>query len=209
MVELRTDSRLMMDQIIYYKTGHFSVEAGKLDGERVEVEFAHNLPFTPLIFGVYATTPDFADAKDFNVQFGAVSVNLFADEAKIHGMVYNFSGQNIEFYYRIYGFEPSNSSEHLQTTAGDAHGFIINSGKFNYRKLYQAGIADIQNNQATILHGLGYRPQVMLWQEWNDGAIEPFSESLGGNRAIVNDTSLTVSSTMKRVHYRIYYDEVH
>lgn len=96
---------------------------------------------------------------------------------------------------------------------------LIYYSEWNYQKIhlqgnttlsYSAGFADYT---ATIIHGLGYKPNVRIWLDWGDGLIQDardddFDYALS---TIVRDTTIVVrlsnysgSSGNLKIYYRIY-----
>ena len=124
---------------------------------------------------------------------------------------YGNENLNQKLYYRIYGFEPSNSTAKVGKTQKDAKNFILNTD-YNYCKLYKKGIV---TSDSTILHNLGYKPFVLAWEEYEPlGTITPCWIS-GGTEDGFAEISTTPTSVKisvvqpnTKIHYRIYYDEV-
>ena len=130
-------------------------------------------------------------------------------------MDYANTNTNQRLYYRLYGFEPSNSTAQIGSTQKDAKQFMINTD-YNYCKLYKKGVLD---TNGSVKHNLGYTPLVLAWQEyaWRNPApslISPCWMSGGDDTNIasvtVTPTEISVVGipTNGKLHYRIYYDEV-
>lgn len=204
-----------MDKIIYFKSGELSVNS--------PVEFAHNLAFTPLLFGVCAFNSDYSDSRPIpyvEVFGGGVgyACTAIAYPNKIH---LEYSNLNLDppgkMYYRIFGFEPSDSRANTPITSKYAKQFIINTD-YNYCKLLKKGFVDCSpNSTATVNHNLGYIPQAIIWQQDQSGSIVipnrismPQPDLPSALQAIdVTNNSIVVhnASGQNRYHYRIYYDE--
>lgn len=193
-----------MDKIIYFSEG--SVDTGQT------VTLSHGLSFIPLVFGVCAFNSDFSDSRTipynyttasnsitFDIQSTATNVSLtFSDQ----------SGSQSKMYYRIYGFEPTNSSAAVAPTNEHAKKFVLNTD-YNYCKLYKKGI---QNGDGSVAHNLGYIPQVLVWREASN-AIYPVEQStpsdpISNYPEQVQVTTQNISfQNIGKAHYRIYYDE--
>lgn len=211
-----------LDKIVYMNTRSFSVPAGGFNDQI----FAHNLPFTPLILGQWSFDSTFATAYDANSgpRFGVggtllLQTALYSDATNITIFNSNNQGSPVTVYWRIYGFMPSTVSETAPFTASTADDFIIDTDQ-NYSKLFLSGVtasSSTLGSSVTVTHGLGYRPQVLVWSEdssyttWTGSyAIEG---SAGNNRVQVgtDDITLLRDSTFLpspvRFHYRMYIDD--
>ena len=201
-----------MDKIVYYKSGEVMPNNGGL----YRYIDTFNLGFIPLIFATLSFTEDFSDTK-MNEMISpdniTISLQAFSDGITLD--YYNTSNPNQKLYYRIYAFEPSNSTASVGKTQKDAKQFILNTD-YNYCKLYKKGVV---TTNTTITHNLGYVPFVLAWNEnkWVNpapGVITPcwFSgaEDSGIPSVSVTSSAVTISGvpTNGKVHYRIYYDEV-
>ena len=191
-----------MDKIVYFKSG--SLNAGQYD-----VDIQHGLSFTPLLFGVCAFNSDFSDARGVPYQMQTMSDSVqftaSANGTNVRVSYINYSGSPSQIYYRLYGFEPSNSSATVPATSGNASQFVLNTD-YNYCKLFQKGTASVNS---TVNHNLGYIPQVLVWQVAN-GWTSPVAISDDNASVIITDQSLIFNFPYLGVdsfHYRIYYDE--
>ncbi len=199
-----------MDKIVYYKSG----EIMPSDNEIYVDNF--DLGFIPLVFATLSYTEDFSDTKmSSTIAEDGTTIILQAYSDGVTIQYKNPNNPNQKLYYRIYGFEPSNSTASVGKTQKDAKQFILNTD-YNYCKLYKKGIA---TSNIIIPHNLGYVPLVLAWQEnkWNNpapGIVTPcwFSGAEDSNIASVSVTSSEVQisgiPTNAKVHYRIYYEEV-
>ena len=199
-----------MDKIVYYKSG----ELLPTGNTAVYVD-TYNLGFIPLTFAVFSFSEDFSDTRmDIMMTYNddvSIVMNTYADGVTIQYV--NNNDQNKKLYYRIYGFEPSNSMASVGKTQKDAKQFILNTD-YNYCKLHSKGIAD---SDTTITHNLGYCPFVLAWQEgkWgSESVISPCwisgAEDIGYPNIITTPNTLVISGLQnnKKVHYRIYYEEI-
>lgn len=206
-----------MDKIVYYKSGELLPN----NGHSAQTIDNFNLGFIPLIFAVFSFDKDFTDTRmDFMYSINndvTIIVNAYSDSVRID--YWNTPNPNKKLYYRVYGFEPSNSRASVGYTQKDAKEFILNTD-YNYCKLYKKGVVD---SDTTITHNLGYVPFVLAWEEdkWTNpapGVITPCwlsgGESPGTSWSVpsisVTDKTVKIDGipTNGKVHYRIYYDEV-
>jgi hypothetical protein len=171
-----------MDKIIYYTDYNTSVS------DITTITIPHGLPTAPLVFGVWATNPDFVDSR--NLDEGkdpwnrVLESSAYADMQNVYLRLtpdYNAQGYvQTDFYVRIFGFEPGSNwdglvlkGKKIAPTSKYAKEFIINTD-YNYLKLVKAGeittTYDPTDQSWRFPHNLGYVPQVLLW--WSFGADE-------------------------------------
>ena len=204
-----------MDKIVYYKSGEV-MPGGTPSSYQQEYIDNFNLGFIPLIFAVFSFTEDFSDSRMDHMTTYNDSCIITID-ARMDGIVIGYANTDLnkKLYYRIYAFEPSNSTASVGKTQKDAKQFILNTD-YNYCKLYKKGIV---TSDTTITHNLGYTPFVLAWQEspWTNpspGIITPCWRSGATDSnfpdIITTNTTVTISGipNNNKVHYRIYYDEV-
>lgn len=187
-----------MDKIIYFKERLIPVSS-----KQGSITFSAELPFCPLVFGVWSTTPDFTVCQPF-IQGGIMSartMDFVIDSVSMHAtslngvptiMLSNYFTSVHDYYVRIYGFMPTDKELPANITSDQAKNLILSSD-FNYRKLAMAGVLPYtidmttgQSSTVTINHGLGYLPQVMAWLEFEHSSspgeidIIPFEFSQRG-----------------------------
>lgn len=162
-----------MDKITYFYEG-------KISGTYANIN--HDLPFAPLVFGVWSKTSDFSEPHSFsyaNIQDPLTdehiieSVGITSNKVSSGNYIYvdkNYTPGDI--YVRIYGFEPDDSYANVGSTSKKAKEFILNTD-YNYRKIAKKGKVEVAHTEGgatyfdpvTIDHNLGYKPQVMVWYE--------------------------------------------
>ena len=201
-----------MDKIIYFVEGNITAGQSK--------NIIHNLDFTPLIFGVCAFNSDFSDSRalpyEYFTQDNTVAFTIFADGTKIQIGYDDYNQPSSKAYYRIYAFEPSNSSAVVPATSNNANKFILNTD-YNYCKLYKKGTVS-GNTDTFIGHNLGYLPQVLAWSEDSSGLVIPIESNNWEDPITNTPTGVAVGTTtiqfkfagagLGTIHYRIYYDEI-
>lgn len=205
-----------MDKIIYFKEIFVPV-SNKQDSLNIDT----GLPFCPLVFGVWSTTPDFTVCQPF-IQGGMVSprtgdfvtesVSILANMINGDSSIILSSHFNSvhSYYVRIYGFMPTDQDFQASITSNHAQKMMLSSD-FNYRKLAIAGVlpytVDIvgykpQASTITINHNLGYLPQAMVWLETsfsdspNDKDIIPFEFSQQGTDFAPNGEVILTNSSV-------------
>lgn len=145
--------------------------------------FRHNLPFTPLLAGVWSLDSDFTTAHDITNVWAEYSatplvydmrfkyrLDFAADETYIYVSCENYTSSDVTIYIKLTGFIPPDYSGDV-TELFDDSSFTLNSD-YVYRKIAFAGSVDIADAgfDVNISHNLGYVPQVRTWEErlWYD-----------------------------------------
>lgn len=204
-----------IDKIIYKDEGSFTINA--LDF--FDKVFAHNLPFAPLLLGTWSTTPDFSISYDFGSgPLGgnpfAINNSISANSSQVTISTTNNTNTSVTFYYKIYGFQPADQNLDVPYTSSSADTYTFNTD-FNYSKLYlneirsqPAGVNGIQN----IVHNLGYRPQILCWQEISGNISPTVVADLGIAffTCAVTTTSVQLnfdSAPAMRIHVKVYLDD--
>lgn len=201
------------DKVIYMASGSFSASAGS-----TTQNIAHGLPFKPLLDGTWSTDSTFALSYDMGSgPVSTVAGALFNIEADVSSdstnaiiTVGKATAGSTTIYYRIFGFEPSTDNLSADYTANSADSFILNLD-YNYTKLYDANAV---TTSTVVSHGLGYKPQVSMWEE-TSGTIRKKNENRNGTAANTYTTITTTAVTITfdgsapagtKAHYRIYLD---
>lgn len=194
-------------------SGSFSASFGS-----TTENIAHGLPFKPLLDGTWSTDPTFALSYDMGGgPISTVAGALFNIQADVSSdgtnaiiTVGKATAGTSTIHYRIFGFEPSTDNLAAPYTSDAADSYILNTD-YNYTKLYDASAV---TTSTVISHGLGYRPQVSMWEE-TSGTIRKKNENRNGSAA---NTYTTISTTAvaitfdgsapvgTKAHYRIYLD---
>lgn len=204
------NSDYQSDKIVYFKEGTF------ITTDTIQ----HGLSFTPLVFGVWSTDSDFSSVNtlgelDTGTDPGYVPVLSAECQANSTTISLQSAGntQNSTLFYRVYAFEPDDSTADVAATSDKAKTFILNTD-YNYCKLKDTGVFTQANQEFS--HNLGYIPQVMAWVRF----IYPstFIQPLSGASEFTN-YGLTVTTNklifgnipipglIDKIYWRIYYDE--
>ena len=199
-----------MDKIILFKDGSFTQST----------EIAHNLSFIPLTFGVWSTDSDFTstntiaglDSNPVLPYTPLLSVELYASATKLK-LESAGNTNNTPIYYRIYGIEPSGSTQTAPATNTSANKFILNTD-YNYTKLMATG--EFTSAGQEYQHNLGYIPQVLTWVK-TSFVGEPVIEYLSsaseytGIKVTVTENKIICGAMpsvfVDKIYWRIYYDE--
>lgn len=213
-----------IDIIVYLNSGSATVPS---PSGGLQILVPHRFPFIPLVGGSWDITPSFNTNFDystgtipsanptapFNVQ-----LDISADATNVIIDTLNVSGSSAGIYYRIDALEPSDSHADIPFTASSGSPFILNTDN-NYTKLFMEGVINAVTPSSTqsIIHNLGYRPQVSAWTTDFLGILRPvnLTSIIGGDpgNVAVKPTSTTVdfiigsASNTVRIDYRIYIDE--
>lgn len=158
------DSRFLTPYIVYSREFAISVPA---DGF-ARTNFAHNLPFLPLLVGQWSNSPNFEPSYDLAMRMpvflGARPKRVCqvgADKQNIYFDLADNAGENCVFYFRIMALAPPDFYGDISTIYRDKTNFNFDS-RMNYPK-----IADFQKvgESGVISHNLGFLPQVKFWSE--------------------------------------------
>lgn len=210
-----------LDKVILLKTGQVSL-GGYPSYQQVVIP--HGLPFTPLVTGNWSTFSDFSVAYEFTLGPIANPLrNLFlyatairADATNIIIDFTNFGDPAVTLYYRVFGFQPSDSNAVIAPTAVLSDNLTFSSD-YNYAKLLLAGKSVVPDGIIVIPHNLGYMPQVLGWYE-QAGSVYPITQAVQGPPATrVNGIEVTSSQIIldnttgggpsMTYHYRVYLDD--
>lgn len=202
---LLVNSDYPFDKIVYMDSGSFTIPAFGFNDESIP----NPLTFTPLMMGTWSLDPSFDVSYDLGTLFSSfINTGIEANPTDIIIRTNNSTSSSVTFYYRIFGFEPSNSNQTAQYTASVADDFILNTD-YNYSKLFDA---DVISANTTVEHDQGHRVQVLVWVQNGDTiTFKPHSDvDITSNNvtAEVTDSSVIFSfySTSALIHYRIYLD---
>lgn len=216
------DSDYPFDKIIFQDSGSFSAAPGF-----TAYIVNHNLPFTPLMKGVWSTDPNFSvtynigdgvpTTDPFN-PFSTQGVDVYANSTQAVMAFIRNAGAAQTVYIRMWGLMPSTVSDIAPMTSSGADNFTINSD-YNYTKLLLSGVTLASSSPGTVetvAHNLGYYPQTDVWAE-HDGNTYLLSYTqilnglpdTGGSIITTNDLRMHRTyypSSTWRFHYRIYKD---
>jgi len=193
------------------------------------VYIPHDYSFIPLMWGSWALDASYSTLYGLNS--GPVSaaptvspfsslMKVRADATQIILEGQNYTGSTVNFYARIFGFEPTTADQFLDGTSPVGDGFQFNTD-YNYTKLYLHDYIDQAAGTGspvsrTIPHGLGTNTQIITWKE-DAGVVTPLTIHDGGEFQVedvvvsIDNTNITFtfsgSHPALRVHYRCYIDE--
>lgn len=206
-----------MDKVVYLKSG-----SDVCDNHTIVL--AHGLPFAPLINGYWSFTSDFSTCYEFSsgtfpspnpsFLFSRTVEVQYADTTNIRLPTTDLVGDSKPFYYRIFGFQPDDSNVLLPPLMSSGDNFFIDTD-YNMMKLYQVGHVTVAPlGSATVTHGLGYLPHMLLWVNQGSTGFTPIT--YGSDSTIdtitneVTTTSVIFTNTnsfqSSRFDYRIYTD---
>lgn len=204
-----------MDKIILFKTGSFVSK----------IEIANDLSFTPLIFGVWSTSPNFTTTNPLGdsasaSEYGYTPPTAVDCIALANKLILTTTGKNADsqtIYYRLYAMAPPEANADTPLTSKFAKQFVLNTD-YNYRKIRAKGTFTQAGQSFT--HALGYYPQVMAWIQYKsipsvpnfDRGIQPILVSASDYGVIVTTSEIKLPSDfpfslVDRIIWRVYYDE--
>lgn len=206
-----------MDKIVFFSEGELSNWGS--------ASIQHDLGFAPLVFGVFSFSSDFSDSRPLPYEevtaTDSTSCDLYSASDFVYVTFQNQSGTHPKIYYRIYGFEPSDSTAVVAPTSEHAEKFVLNTD-YNYCKLFKKGTL---TSDGTVTHNLGYVPQVLAWLEQKDPSDPsrvyetPIDNSIPTDPVTSSPFYVAVTTTsvifsgyssqawFSKLHYRIYFDE--
>lgn len=184
------------DMISYYKRWNFTIPANGAG----TVSYNHNLPYTPLVFGVWADNDAFTNSKPCSD--GWFGIALSADSTKIYAqydMSTKSSATNVKM--RVYGYTPTTYTKYTPASADSSTPLILSTDEeyaplifegcftskivtsasqntekaYNVKNGYQKHTETC--NTVSIYHNLPTLPNVMLWGEGTDGKIKQVGEA--------------------------------
>lgn len=123
------------DMITYYK--EYSVTMN--DQATQTITFAHNLPYKPLLFGVFSKTPDFASSYTLNnAPLSSISVSSDSTNIRLYRTDSFSLWKNKKIYFRIYGFAPITWTGDCAPTARTSSNLLLDTDR-QYCPLVCAG----------------------------------------------------------------------
>ena len=182
------------------------------------VTIRHNLPFIPLLIGIWSTNPNFTPCLDISNYIGSgigndMQLNACgADATNVFVEGFNEASSSKNLYFKLLAFAPPDYTEETPNLL-DSTNFMFNSD-YNYPKIVKSGAISISaSNSEAISHGLGYTPQSKVWGPDSSGRITPlyrmFAPSIIGTYGpTINNQSLTIAAQYTgKYYYHIYGDE--
>lgn len=209
-----------VDKVILLRS--YSIPLAALDFE--DLTYAHGLSFTPLVVARWSTNsnliPTYSILGGPTISSGyAYTTRIWADSTNINLSVTNNTASAVTLYFSVYGFMPSTDNDDVTPTASSADNFTINSD-YNYTKLYLSGTVSLPTGTGsqTVLHSLGYNPQVSLWMEQSSSIYPVIYNAVSTVVPAFNEINYYITTTglvidyydllsARTIHYRIYMDE--
>lgn len=199
-----------IEKVVLLRSGSLTMTAGTNS-----LSIPHDLPFTPLVGGVWSLDADFSTTYNLGagpypgtagspwmrvLEIGRAFSSCGVDSTNVTFGWLNLSS-TVTVYYRIYGLEPDDSTATVSSTADESDHFTLNTD-YNYQKLYMAGhLSNLTANGAfTVSHLLGWRPRVLLWGLTNTNLSFPIeftrNDNIGfyGYKVTSSTTALTVTT---------------
>lgn len=153
-----------LDKVVYMNSGSFS----SASGSSTAIEVPHGLSYRPLLIGTWSLTPDFSVSYEQGssgfVSLSVPQLTIQSTPNTIRLVPFNNTGSTITYYWRVFGFMPSDVNINTGFTASIADVFTFSSD-YNYSKLLTQGTLSWSMGIQIVTHGLGYRPQIEVWYE--------------------------------------------
>lgn len=225
------DSDYPIDQVVFMHTYQVTTQP-VFSGYSVTARFDHGLPFRPLAIGQWSPGSDFSgvtleagDYMDDGSDGGRMSIDVYTTSSQIIILGQSYTSART-LYIRVTCFAPDDwSGNNLASTVGQSNRFILNTDWSYPQLVLNSHIRVPQNSTRTVSHGLGYIPQIMLWQVYPNmsdilGLTVPFYSAITGNgvgdgdsQYRINENSLTIVNDIPDgasgnwdadIYYRIY-----
>ena len=131
------------------------------------LKIKHNLPYTPLLFGIWSLNQDFSNSHSVLPDRIGVDDGFFSalsDDNYIYIKAYNNSSR-ATYYYKLYAYSPPDV-EVDKPPYQDTTNFLFNTDN-RYLQLYQYGKVKPTGRIAEVYHSLGYTPVYKIWKTFN------------------------------------------
>lgn len=179
-------SEYITPPISYHTTGSVTNSTGnEYDGCK---KILHNLPYTPLVFGIWTVHQDFSKVNA--ITDGRLGMEdggwfkVFADSEYIYINAYDsgMSSTPHTYYYKIYAYAPPDYDGDVAQPQ-DTTNFLFNTDN-KYLQIYEYGKITPSSKLNIIEHGLGYIPMYQIWKTnnnyfWESGRGEVTIRGLG------------------------------
>lgn len=191
------------------------------------IEIGHNLGFTPLLMGLFSAD-NWASSMpiDTPASSGDNVGNVQVESNRYSIKLINYGRLNLPVKVRLFGLMPSDVNVDVSPPQVRYSRFNFNTD-FNYSKLVKAGVFNVRwdTGENTVYHhGLGYIPEVEVWQEDRNGMVKKLFNvydpngvnfsSMGRRNVYAKITPWDfiirtdgANQDITRVHYRIYGDQ--
>ena len=191
------------------------------------VEIGHNLGFTPLLMGLFSAD-NWASSMpiDTPASSGDNVGNVQVESNRYSIKLINYGRLNRPIKVRLFGLMPSDVNVDVSPPQVRYSRFNFNTD-FNYSKLVKAGVFNTHWNSGENIvyhHGLGYIPEVEVWQEDNSGVVKKLFNvydpngvnfsSMGSRIVYAKITTQDfiirtdgANQDITKIHYRIYGDQ--
>lgn len=141
------------------------------------VNITHNLPFIPLLIGMWSENSNFNPAYDIANYIGPANLNgnlqlnqCGADSTKVVVEGSNMTGSTKSLYFKLLAFAPPDYAGEVPNIY-DTTNFMFNTD-YNYPLIVKSGTAALSaGGSTTVQHGLGYVPQAKVWGPDTNGRI--------------------------------------
>ena len=177
------------DMIVYYKYVEFTKGTSP-------TSFAHNLGFTPLLFGCYSNTPDFAVTKSLCDE----TCDVESDETNVY--ISTGGANGTKRYLKIYGYAPITWTGECKPTAQSNSALLLDTDN-EYSPLIAAGAIqprrmDSQDDPMSLMETIGKIGYVEITGRASDVSLyyqEPISPMtmLWRTNSSTNRTKLTLN----------------
>lgn len=193
------------------------------------VSIPHNLPFTPLLMGIWSTSSSFNPSYDianvygdFDYTGGFTMLNRCdADATNVNLWILNVGGANNDVYFKLFAYAPPDYEGEVPSV-DDNTKFILNTD-YVVPKIVKQGYVEHTIEGSTedfsIYHNLGYIPQARIWGAGpnyigSGSCIEPMRSQYWEDKrrdigTEVDDTHILIHTEYTgKYYYHIYGDSI-
>ena len=122
-----------VEKITYFHEAEATIKAGQ---ETFKLVIPHSLGYTPLVFGVWSDTQDFAQTQSIGSGNILDSPYIYAYEDRIEIRItgiegYQIVGKDTKYFFRIYAFSPDDYVCECETTQQSSKPLIMNTHSFS------------------------------------------------------------------------------
>ena len=212
--------QLTSDYPVDMVAGMFTLSASPASYDYIDLSVPHGLPFTPLVIGLWSTSPTGIPSYPYGggpaFSYGNYyDVAAYADSSNIITANQNNTGSGVTIYHSILAFAPSSYVGNVVSTEGAGNSFIFDSDDTFGKLVADGEITLAQNATGTITHNLGFTPHAYVWIQNTSGSVvgqlvrggvdssAPYTYLTTSNLVIVNNN---INTAPYKFYYRIYAD---
>lgn len=190
----------VVPNFVYKLEGNVANTAGTALGGCAK--YQHNLPFTPIIVGVWSLSPDFSTSYTIGdpryAQASGYGFSAFADSSYVYVRGSSSNSVARTFYFKIFSYVAPDYDGDV-TPISDESKFHFSTDN-NYLQIHEQGKVTFTDQQVVnIPHNLGYLPLFKVWETTNQDFWENGLKSIRGLAPIVTIVDPTVTNPNQNI----------